>query len=116
MGECRLSVLASYAGDTLPGSSPPRAPSSRLSKWDAAQAVVLAPTREIALQVADALVALGAGLPAPGLAVGAFVGGLPTEEDVRRLRRCAARSGLFRAHAAAPPVCAPPAGPLGGMM
>ena len=62
---------------------------------------MLAPTREIALQVADALVALGAGLPAPCLAVGAFVGGLPTEEDVRRLRRCVARRALHRAHAPA---------------
>ncbi len=54
-----------------------------------AQVLVLAPTREVALQIGDALTALGAQLPAPGLALGTFIGGLPTEEDVRRLRRCA---------------------------
>ena len=50
--------------------------------------LVVAPTREIALQVGDVISALGARLPAPGLALGTFIGGLPTEEDVRRLRRC----------------------------
>ena len=52
-----------------------------------AQVLVVAPTREIALQVGDVITALGARLPAPGLALGTFIGGLPTEEDVRRLRR-----------------------------
>jgi len=77
---------------------------------------VLAPTREIALQVADALGALGAGLPAPGLAVGAFIGGLPTDEDVRRLRRCAA-GGAARVVAPAntPGCCAAAAGPPSGV-
>lgn len=53
-----------------------------------AQVLVVAPTREIALQVGDVISSLGARLPAPGLALGTFIGGLPTEEDVRRLRRC----------------------------
>ena len=56
--------------------------------WLEAQVLVVAPTREIALQVGDVISALGARLPAPGLALGTFIGGLPTEEDVRRLRRC----------------------------
>ena len=76
---------------------------------------MLAPTREIALQVADALAALGAGLPAPGLAVGAFIGGLPTEEDVRRLRRCAAGGGLARGARCRPGGCAPAAGQPAGV-
>ena len=57
-----------------------------------AQVLVVAPTREIALQVGDVITALGARLPAPGLALGTFIGGLPTEEDVRRLRRCSPHS------------------------
>ncbi|KAK9828374.1 hypothetical protein WJX81_000707 [Elliptochloris bilobata] len=51
------------------------------------QVLVVAPTREIALQVGEVMSAVSARLPAPGLAIGTFIGGLPTEEDVRRLRR-----------------------------
>lgn len=51
------------------------------------QVLVLAPTREVALQGAEVVAAAGANLPAPGLAVGAFIGGLPVEEDQRQLRR-----------------------------
>lgn len=52
------------------------------------QVLVLAPTREIALQAAEAVALAAAALPPPGLAVGTFIGGLPVEEDERQLRRC----------------------------
>jgi hypothetical protein len=45
------------------------------------------PTREIALQVADVLTKISADLPAPGLALGVFIGGMPTQEDQKLLRR-----------------------------
>ena len=47
----------------------------------------MAPTREIALQGSEAVAAVGAALPPPGLACGTFIGGLPSEEDERQLRR-----------------------------
>ena len=51
------------------------------------QVLVLVPTREIALQVAGVLTAISAVLPAPGLVVGTFIGGLPIEDDQKLLRR-----------------------------
>ena len=85
-------------------SSPPRHPSSKsqrcclrtyvpLASTESAgapfsQALVLVPTREIALQVAGVLRAITAVLPAPGLVVGTFIGGLPIEDDQKLLRRC----------------------------
>ena len=53
------------------------------------QALVLAPTREIALQTADVISTLARFLPPPGLKVGVFIGGLPVEDDQKALRRCA---------------------------
>lgn len=53
-------------------------------KW---QVVVLAPTREIALQASEAVALCAAALPPPGLACGSFIGGLPVEEDEKQLRR-----------------------------
>lgn len=53
----------------------------------APQALVLAPTHEIALQSAEVLGQLAAHMPAPGTAVGIFIGGLPISEDQKLLRR-----------------------------
>lgn len=53
------------------------------------QVMVVAPTREVALQSSDVITRVAAGLPAPSLSCIAFVGGLPTAEDQKRLRRCA---------------------------
>ena len=50
------------------------------------QALILTPTREIALQVAAVLRALAA--EAPGVVVGTLIGGLPIEDDQKLLRRC----------------------------
>ena len=50
------------------------------------QALILTPTREIALQVAAVLRALAA--ESPGLVVGTLIGGLPIEDDQKLLRRC----------------------------
>jgi hypothetical protein len=49
--------------------------------------LVLAPTREIALQASEVIAGVAAGLPPPGLVCGTFIGGLPIEEDERCLRR-----------------------------
>lgn len=51
------------------------------------QVLVLAPTREIALQASEAVALVAAALPPPGLACGSFIGGLPVEEDEKQLRR-----------------------------
>ena len=51
------------------------------------QALVLAPTREVALQSADVIQRVAAGLPSPAPVCAAFVGGLPAAEDQKRLRR-----------------------------
>ncbi len=51
------------------------------------QVLVLAPTREIALQANEVITAVASGLAAPGLYCGTFIGGLPIEEDERCLRR-----------------------------
>lgn len=48
---------------------------------------MLAPTREVALQSADVVQRIAAGLPTPIPAGAAFVGGLPIAEDQKRLRR-----------------------------
>lgn len=55
------------------------------------QALILAPTHEIALQSAEVLGQLAAHMPAPGAAIGIFIGGLPISEDQKLLRRCSAR-------------------------
>ena len=52
------------------------------------QALILAPTHEIALQSAEVLSQLAAHMPAPGAAIGVFIGGLPVSEDQKLLRRC----------------------------
>lgn len=52
----------------------------------ALQALILTPTREIALQVAAVLRALAAEVP--GLIIGTLIGGLPIEDDQKLLRRC----------------------------
>eukprot|EP00884_Botryococcus_braunii_P020562 jgi/Botrbrau1/718/Bobra.160_2s0041.1 len=51
------------------------------------QALVIAPTREIAMQAGEIMSAIGAYRPSSGVSVGVFIGGMPTEEDCRRLRR-----------------------------
>lgn len=48
------------------------------------QVLLLAPTREVALQAADVVAAAAGGLP---LCVATLIGGLPTSEDERVLRR-----------------------------
>jgi DEAD/DEAH box helicase len=52
------------------------------------QVLILAPTHEIALQSAEVLSQLAAHMPAPGAAIGVFIGGLPISEDQKLLRRC----------------------------
>ena len=54
------------------------------------QALILTPTREISLQVAEVLSRVGQTLLGPPLSVGVFIGGMPVEEDQKLLRRCAA--------------------------
>jgi superfamily II DNA/RNA helicase len=66
------------------------------------QVLVLAPTREIALQGSEAVGLAAAALPPPGLSCGTFIGGLPVEEDEKQLRRqattaAAAASAAVRA-------------------
>jgi ATP-dependent RNA helicase DDX20 len=62
-----------------------------LDRLDAAaslpQALIVAPTRELALQSCDVLGRLAAALPEPHASVAAFVGGLPIINDEKRLRR-----------------------------
>ncbi len=53
---------------------------------DVLQVVVLAPTREIAVQICDVITALGRGVS--GLATHTFIGGLPVTEDKAKLKRC----------------------------
>ena len=62
-----------------------------------AQVLVLAPTREIALQASEAVALAAAALPPPGLTCGSFIGGLPVEEDEKQLRRCDATSAVVLA-------------------
>lgn len=49
--------------------------------------LVLAPTREIALQASETVALAAAALPLPGLACASFIGGLPVDEDEKQLRR-----------------------------
>lgn len=51
------------------------------------QVMIIAPTREIAMQSGEIISAISAYRPPSGVSVGVFIGGLPTEEDHRRLRR-----------------------------
>jgi len=60
------------------------------------QALILAPTHEIALQSAEVLGQLSAHMPAPGVSMGVFIGGLPISEDQKLLRRYAALPTGFR--------------------
>ena len=50
------------------------------------QSLILAPTRELALQAADVLSALAAAAPPPGISIAAFVGGFPSRDDAARLK------------------------------
>lgn len=52
------------------------------------QALIVAPTREIALQIAEVIRFLASKMPRPAAEVGAFIGGLPIEQDQKVLRRC----------------------------
>ena len=54
---------------------------------------MLTPTREIALQAAEAVGLAAGALPPPGLACGTFIGGLPVEEDEKQLRRYVGGTG-----------------------
>lgn len=53
---------------------------------NAVQVLVVAPTREIAVQSCDTLRCLGCALP--GLGCYAFIGGLPVKEDLAKLVGC----------------------------
>ncbi|MEJ7664680.1 MAG: DEAD/DEAH box helicase [Hymenobacter sp.] len=53
----------------------------------AVQAIVLVPARELALQVRDALKALGKYMPAPGLRVAALYGGHAMRDEVQTLQQ-----------------------------
>eukprot|EP00058_Branchiostoma_floridae_P009040 XP_002594528.1 hypothetical protein BRAFLDRAFT_87751 [Branchiostoma floridae] len=50
------------------------------------QVLVLAPTREIAVQIHDVVVSIGQAMT--GLKCHVFIGGLPVHEDKQRLRKC----------------------------
>ncbi|KAI8511566.1 DEAD (Asp-Glu-Ala-Asp) box polypeptide 20 [Branchiostoma belcheri] len=50
------------------------------------QVLVLAPTREIAVQIHDVLVSIGQAMA--GLQCHVFIGGLPVHEDKQKLRKC----------------------------
>ncbi|XP_035676381.1 probable ATP-dependent RNA helicase DDX20 [Branchiostoma floridae] len=50
------------------------------------QVLVLAPTREIAVQIHDVVVSIGQAMS--GLKCHVFIGGLPVHEDKQRLRKC----------------------------
>lgn len=54
-----------------------------------AQALIVAPTREIAIQSEQVISRLAAALPQqqPAISSGVFVGGLPMVTDEKRLRR-----------------------------
>ncbi|XP_037085582.1 probable ATP-dependent RNA helicase DDX20 [Pollicipes pollicipes] len=75
-GTGKTCVLAVLALELLAAA----APSGRC------QALVLAPTREVAVQVAQVVAAIGSHVP--GLAVHTLIGGLPLAQDVANLRRC----------------------------
>ncbi|KAK9790952.1 hypothetical protein WJX73_010259 [Symbiochloris irregularis] len=51
------------------------------------QALIIAPTREIALQSTDVIDKIKEHLPGPPLEVGCFIGGLDVEDDKKLLRR-----------------------------
>ncbi|MEW5310630.1 MAG: hypothetical protein WDW38_002409 [Sanguina aurantia] len=51
------------------------------------QALILAPSREIAIQSEQVLSKLAAGLAAPAITSAVFVGGLPVVDDEKKLRR-----------------------------
>lgn len=50
------------------------------------QVLILAPTREIAVQIADTLKAVGS--PFTGLVIESFIGGLPEKDDINRVQNC----------------------------
>ncbi|KAF5829366.1 hypothetical protein DUNSADRAFT_16187 [Dunaliella salina] len=51
------------------------------------QALIVSPTREIAIQSEQVISRLAAGLPEPRASSAVFIGGLPTIDDEKRLRR-----------------------------
>lgn len=53
---------------------------------NAVQVLILAPTREIAVQSCDTVCCLGCDMP--GLKTYAFIGGVPIKEDLQKLARC----------------------------
>lgn len=53
---------------------------------NAVQVLILAPTREIAVQSCDTVCCIGCDIP--GLKAYAFIGGVPLSEDLRKLARC----------------------------
>eukprot|EP00879_Flechtneria_rotunda_P028089 GHRR01030167.1.p1 GENE.GHRR01030167.1~~GHRR01030167.1.p1 ORF type:complete len:147 (+),score=18.92 GHRR01030167.1:79-519(+) len=55
------------------------------------QGLVVAPTRELAIQSYQVIQRVVAGLPDPAPSTAVFVGGLPTADDEKRLRRLADR-------------------------
>ena len=50
------------------------------------QAVVLAPTREIAVQICDVIKSIGSAIN--GLKCHTFIGGMPLSEDKAKLKKC----------------------------
>ena len=50
------------------------------------QVLVLAPTREIAVQIRDVMCSIGRHLK--GLQAHVFIGGMPLEDDKKRLKHC----------------------------
>ena len=48
--------------------------------------LVLAPTREIAVQIRDVFQTIGAGIP--GLVCGVLIGGISLKEDIEILQKC----------------------------
>lgn len=60
---------------------------------NAVQVLILAPTREIAVQSCDTVCCIGCDVP--GLKAYAFIGGVPISEDLRKLSRCHVAAGTL---------------------
>lgn len=56
------------------------------TKRNALQVLAFAPTREIAVQIEDVIKTIGKNIP--GLEIGSFIGGLPIENDIEKIKKC----------------------------
>ncbi|KAF2897597.1 hypothetical protein ILUMI_08583 [Ignelater luminosus] len=56
------------------------------TKRNTPQILVFAPTREIAVQIEDVIKTVGKNIP--DLGVASFIGGLPVEDDIQKIKKC----------------------------